>query len=267
MKKLLLIVIIILFILLTKITINKYLEINKEYLFYKNTKVYVINLDYRKDRLELFKNTYNFHNIDYEVISAIDGKKLDINRLHKEQIVGDYVMNTINKKIRDYHYEINTMGAIGCYLSHIEVWKKIKENKNCNYGIIFEDDIDINNNITEKVIYNYISNLPNDWDILLLNKNRVEMTKVKNNLFKVSKFICLHSYVIKKNSIDKILKELMPINQHIDFKMSCLASLGKINIYIYDDKDKFYKQLETNSNIQSPKDIMKNKSWELNYNI
>jgi len=267
MKKIVLIVILILFILLIKITINKYLEINKEYLFYKNTKVYVINLYHCKDRLELFKNTYNFHNIDYEVISAIDGNKLDINRLHKEQIVGDYVMNTMNKKIRDYHYEINTMGAIGCYLSHIEVWKKIKEDKNCNYGMIFEDDVIINNNITDKVIYEYINDLPNDWDILLLNKNRVVMTREKNNLFKVSKFICTHSYVIKKNSIDKILKELMPINQQIDFKLSCLAKNGKINVYLHNDIDnkKFYKQYYSSTDIQS--DTQDNASWLLNCSI
>ena len=266
MKKIVLIVILILFILLIKITINKYLEINKEYLFYKNTKVYVINLYHCKDRLELFKNTYNFHNIDYEVIPAIVGNKLDINRLHKEQIVGDYVMNTINKEIRDYHYEINTMGAIGCYLSHIELWKKIKEDKNCNYGIIFEDDVIINNNITDKVIYEYINDLPNDWDILLLNNVR-KGNEIKNNLFKVSKFICTHSYIIKKNSIDKILKEMMPINQHIDFKLSCLATLGKINIYLYNNKDKLYKQGKTKSNIHNSKDIVKGRSWELNCNI
>ena len=266
MKKIVLIVILILFILLIKITINKYLEINKEYLFYKNTKVYVINLYHCKDRLELFKNTYNFHNIDYEVISAIDGNKLDINRLHKEQIVGDYVMNTMNKKIRDYHYEINTMGAIGCYLSHIEVWKKIKEDKNCNYGMIFEDDVIINNNITDKVIYEYINDLPNDWDILLFNNVR-KGDEIKNNLVKVSKFTGMYSYIINKNSIDKILNEMMPLNQHIDFKLSCLATLGKINIYFYNNKDKLCKHRITKSNIHNSQDIMKGRSWELNCNI
>ena len=266
MKKITIIIILILFISLIAISINKYLEINKEYLFYKNTKVYVINLDYRKDRLELFKNTYNFHNIDYEVIPAIVGNKLDINRLHKEQIVGDYVMNTINKEIRDYHYEINTMGAIGCYLSHIELWKKIKEDKNCNYGIIFEDDVIINNNITDKVIYEYINDLPNDWDILLLNNVR-KGNEIKNNLFKVSKFICTHSYIIKKNSIDKILKEMMPINQQIDFKLSCLAKNGKINVYLHNDinNNKFYKQYYSSTDIQS--DTQDNASWLLNCSI
>lgn len=253
-------IILIFFILIIKISINKYL-------FYKNTKVYLINLNYRKDRLEIFKNTYNFHNIDYEVIPAIDGNNLDINRLYKQQILGEYCMNTMNKNIRDFHYEINTKGAIGCYLSHIEVWKKIKENKNCNYGIIFEDDIDINNNITEKVIYNYISNLPNDWDILLLNKNRVVMTREKNNLFKVSKFICTHSYIIKRSSIDKILKKILPINQQIDFKLSCLAKNGKINVYLYNDinNKKFYKQYYSSTDIQSDTD--ENASWLLNCSI
>ena len=158
------------------------------------------------------------------------------------------------------------MGAIGCYLSHIKTWQKIL-NTNCKYGLIFEDDIEFNNYISEDIICNYISRLPNDWDILLLNKNRVTMYKVHDNLYKVKKFICLHSYVVNKNSVSKMINNITPINQQIDFKLSCLANQELLNVYLFNDLDNklFYKQYNSETNIQT--NTIKNASWDLNCNI
>lgn len=259
--------IIILTVLLISIVILHFINLNKKIVFYKKIKSFLINLSYRKDRLERFENTYNLHKINYEVVPAINAKFIDVNKLIKNNIIGEYGVKSLNKKLREYHHEFNTIGAVGCYLSHLKVWKKIKETKDINYGLVFEDDIEFNDYMYSDLIYKYISELPNDWDILLLNKNRVVMSRVKNNLFKVSKFICLHSYVIKKSSIDKILNEIIPINQQIDFKLSCLAKLGKINIYLHNDIDnkKFYKQYYSSTDIQT--DTQDNASWLLNCSI
>ena len=158
------------------------------------------------------------------------------------------------------------MGAIGCYMSHIKTWQKILKSQ-CKYGLIFEDDIEFNNNMTENIICNYISKLPNDWDILLLSKNRVTMYNVKDNLYKIKKFICLHSYIINKKSIPKIIHNITPINQQIDFKLSCLANQNIINVYLFNDlnNELFYKQYASNTNIQTS--TIKGASWDLNCNI
>lgn len=227
---------------------------------YKKIKVYLINLDSRKDRLNNFLNNYNL-NFSYEKIKAID--KLIINplELYKKNILGKYGFNNLNKKIRTSHYEFNTKGAIGCYLSHIKTWEKILED-DIDYGIIFEDDVNINKKINDKLLIKYIQKAPKDWDIILLNKNRIKGKRYKENIYKIERFICTHSYIIKKTSINKIISNIYPINQQIDFKLSILAKKNIINIYHFKNKELVYEQNENfTSNIQT--DIIKNASWEL----
>lgn len=253
----------ILIILLLSIYYNKN---NKSFYIKNDIQAFLINLDYRKDRLERFKRTYNLKKIKCSLVKAVDANKIDIEKLKKYNLIGDYGLNTLKKIERTHHHQFNTMGAIGCYMSHIKTWQKIL-NSNCKYGLIFEDDIEFNNYMTENIIYNYISKLPKDWDILLLSKNRVTMYNVKDNLYKVKKFICLHSYIVNKNSIRKIIENIIPINQQIDFKLSCLANQNILNIYLFNDlnNELFYKQYLSNTNIQTS--TIKGASWDLNCNV
>lgn len=247
------------FILITLIVYNIYFLL-KENNNKKKIKVYLINLESRKDRLNIFLKNYNLK-FNYEIITAIDKTYINPLELYKKNILGKIGFNNLNKNIRDYHYEFNSKGAIGCYLSHIKTWEKIIED-NVDYGIIYEDDVQMNKRINEKIIYNYIKNLPKDWDILLLNKNRIKGKLYNKNIYKIQRFICTHSYIIKKTSINKIINNIYPINQQIDFKLSILAEKHLINIYHYKNKDTTYKQNNHfSSNIQTS--IKDNASWEL----
>lgn len=243
-----------------------YIEFNRIFFIKSDIEAFLINLDYRKDRLERFKRTYNLKDIKCSLVKAVDANKIDLKKLERNNLIGEYGLNTLQQEKRTHHHQFNTMGAIGCYISHIKTWQKILKSK-CKYGLIFEDDIEFNNYMTEDVICNYISKLPSNWDILLLSKNRVTMYKVKNNLYKVKKFICLHSYVVKKTSIPKLIDNITPINQQIDFKLSCLANKGIINVYLYNDLNNklFYKQYISNTNIQTT--TVKNASWDLNCEV
>jgi glycosyl transferase family 25 len=90
-------------------------------------KKYVINLKRRNDRLEIFKNQCPYK--DIETIEAFDGKYID------------------NNKNKDLFYKIKnhknsydiTNSEIGCFVSHMTVWKKIIDS-NTKYNLIFEDD-------------------------------------------------------------------------------------------------------------------------------
>jgi len=232
----------------------------------KLIKAYVINLNYRIDRKINFISSYNLKNINYEIVNAIDKKNLIANALFSNKILGDIGYNNLFLPIRYNHYEFNNLGAVGCYLSHIKIWYKIL-NDNVKYGIVYEDDVLFNNKITSDSIMESINNLPDDWDILLLNKNKVKMHKVNNipDLYKIERFLCTHSYVINSNIIPYLLENVLPINQQIDFKLSCLATKNIINIYIYNN-NKHYKQYINNiTNIQT--DTKKGASWNLNCKI
>ena len=231
-----------------------------------NIKSYVINLDYRIDRKKKFINDYKLKKIKYEIIKAIDKKNLSALELYKDNILGIFGYNSLNNIIRDFHYEFNDLGAVGCYLSHIKTWNKILED-NVDYGIIYEDDVLFNNYIDDYKIKEYIKNVPKDWDIIIMNKNKVKMKKYKDNIFKVYEFLCLHSYIIKKDSIEYIISNILPINQQIDWKLACLANQNLINIYLFNDitNNEFYRQQVTGTNVQTIS--KKNASWNLNCNI
>ena len=235
--------------------------------FYINNdidKIYVINLKKRPERLDKFKKNYKL-NRDITIYDAIDGTELDINYINS--IIGIEGKKSIDnyykyKIIRKYHYELSSYGAIGCYLSHVNIWKEIIKN-NIKNAIIFEDDANVSN-IKYNDIIKRLKLLPNDWDIYLLinpifcyQKEKVEN---KRNLYKVNRFFLLHSYIININACKKIIESglLFPINQQIDHHLSELALNNKLNIYIHDKLSYYDTFLETT-------DIQINTSSNLSY--
>jgi len=97
-------------------------------------------------------------------------------------------------------------GFIGCALSHIAVINKAKE-LNWDYCIVFEDDILIDG---KKALLNKIQKYINyDFDVLYLGCWHVHKpTKIDNDLDKVDKAWCTHSYIIKKHYYDILIKNL-----------------------------------------------------------
>lgn len=75
------------------------------------------------------------------------------------------LQNNTKRGKRTYHSELIS-GAIGCYLSHIRIYKKIVED-NIPYAIIFEDDVRFLD--PEYIFWKKINslNIPNDTDIFI----------------------------------------------------------------------------------------------------
>lgn len=215
----------------------------------KIEKIFLLNLERRKDRLEIFNKTYNL-NMPFTIIKAVDGKSLNINDLLQNNLLGNVGKNSIfnikNNKTRKYHYELTNEGSIGCYLSHINIWKNIKDN-NLNNVLIFEDDTKMNKINLNEINYR-LADLPNDWDIYILSNPKLCYYKkhVNKKLFKVKRFFLTNAYIINQSGIDKIFNSntLFPINQQIDSYLSELALDYNLNIYVHNDNYKYYKQCD-----------------------
>ena len=96
-----------------------------------------------------------------EWFTAVDGKKLDIKDQRIHPMVRHHIINNIDS---DYDH-ITSLGAIGCSLSHIELWKKCVE---LNEPIIvIEDDIKFTKDII-KSVKNSLSNIPKESHFLSL---------------------------------------------------------------------------------------------------
>lgn len=91
-------------------------------------KVYLINLDRRPDRLAEMTARLNALGLEFERISAVDGKNSSI--FAHVAWVKAYIYHQMKPPSR---------GSIGCFLSHRKVWQDMQTNQ-ISQALVLEDD-------------------------------------------------------------------------------------------------------------------------------
>lgn len=129
--------------------------------------VFVISLKRSQERRDAF-HSYNSQYIPkYTFHDAVDGKTLNINLLDD---------SLFTKGSKNY-----SQGAIGCALSHLQLWEKcIELNKPI---VIMEDDVIVSskfNNHLNNVMNNMV---PKDWDIVQLSYNFDSVLCYNNTIY------------------------------------------------------------------------------------
>jgi glycosyl transferase family 25 len=217
---------------------------------------YIISL--KKDETKcnnVIKNLENSGIKNVKKFDAINGKDLSMT-LEPIGYKHPFVNVSLSAQYTLYngrkeHKELSSKGAVGCYLSHVLLWKKLVESDN-EYMLIFEDDVvPLYINSYEKI--NELLNESNgDFDILLLgcncrDKNKIEVSK---NINKCIFFFELHSYIISKKAANELLKYIYPIDMQIDSYIS-FYNLINPNFKTYYSKKHLFRQSKHISNIQN----------------
>lgn len=207
-------------------------------------KTYIINLEKRKDRLEYINNNYKNELYELEIFKAYDGKYTENNS--KEYInFKNIFINSINKNKNNkslYNYnQFNELadGELGCFISHLMIWKKIID-KNIDKAIIFEDDCIFNSDFNNKVNKIISDEIPNNFNILYFG-GRCGPNNYHNNNIKISENIAIKkykepygtfAYMISRNGaellynyalnefrgklgVDYFMEEFLSLNNHI----------------------------------------------------
>ena len=143
----------------------------------KIDRVYFINLDHRKDRLEHIQNVlFN---------------KLNIPR------------NKI-KRISAFHTPEN--GALGCAQSHIKILKNILSNK-YEVSLILEDDFDVYDSDLFWKNINSLFTLDIEWDLIQISANLLKSETTKwPFLLKVLDSQTTSGYLINRKFVRDLLK-------------------------------------------------------------
>jgi len=128
-------------------------------------KVYLINLKHRNDRLnkmdKILKKIGNKFS-EYEIFDAINGKL--ITEEEKNNLLSLKSKRIFNNP--SSFKDIRTLGAIGCYKSHIGVWE-LALKRGEKEIIILEDDIKLNVEVNK--LKEYINTRPDNYDICYLD--------------------------------------------------------------------------------------------------
>lgn len=151
-----------------------------------NSDIFIINLDKSTDRLATSTQRLDEVGISFSRIQAVYGA--DLSATEKAQ----HYDPQLNKKL--FYRELND-GEIGVYLSHRKVWQTIVD-KNLDYGIIFEDDFILQEDINRAK--KNLEAIPFDWDYIKLagyyNRKRKQTIIFKQKIIDMD--LIAHSKVI-----------------------------------------------------------------------
>jgi glycosyl transferase family 25 len=221
-----------------------YYGINTNYeLFQSQTyeipdRIFLINMEERKDRLDFFTNKYNASDckdkLILERIPAIIGKNIDWKNGILTKVGMDDLEYTMQKGKRRNHSSLS-LGAVGCYLSHLEMMKKVVAlNKP---AIVCEDDIIFPPDFLEKV-HDALRNVPYSPKAIIFfhifcNGWELKCIPIHGNVLKVEQFWSTACYYITPESAKIFLEKGTPIEMQIDASMSLLAQKEQLNLYAY----------------------------------
>lgn len=197
------------------------------------TQSWVINLLKNRKRLQQFNKYYmssDIRSIPLKTFNAINGQEINVEKYVTPKAYKQILFSETHG-YRVKHYEL-TRGAVGCYLSHVSLYKKLLEDKKHKYYIIFEDDAQFQPEIMEALSI-YMDSLPSDWDLFELGTIHQEIFRIEKYFTKLKVFWGLFGYVINKTGARKFIQqyESEKINKQIDSMMSIMTINHKFNVY------------------------------------
>lgn len=160
-------------------------------------KVYVLNLNRRKDRLKTSTKKLEYCEIEFERFAAIDGSVLQ------------NVWETFSSK----KHTLANPNYLACAISHLSIYRDALD-RGYSKILIVEDDVSIRKNANEE-FSNIIDNLP-DWELLYLGfipltDNRMQWTYrefnvVSKNIAQSKNFWGLYGYGISSELMQEVLE-------------------------------------------------------------
>jgi hypothetical protein len=199
-----------------------------------NIPAYYISFN-KNNKLENDLHVVGFKDVNH--FQAIDGRKFDIDELIENNKI---TIRSYNDLIfgRHEHSGMTSLGAIGCTLSHLSLWK-LCVNDNIPYIIICEDDVNINKNLTKKDEENIIKAITKENGLFVSTSNNV--TKENEIVFFGS-----HFYILSQGACKQLIKHALPIDVQTDHYIGNIDRRNLINL----DGYKIYGQIYHKSSIQ-----------------
>ena len=196
---------------------------------------YMVCLDrLAKDRCDPAFDEYSEIFPKLERMSAVDAKNLD---LETAEYINPISKTHIRKKIKTEHDFVTSMGQVGCYLSHVNMWKKCLE-----HGkpiIVIEDDVPkFSKNQVPELIKAYQS-IPENADfasLLYINSLTKNSKDKKGDWGKIQPraFYGAQLYYITPKAASILIKYAFPISSQVDGYMSYILPYYDLNSYVWD---------------------------------
>ena len=208
-------------------------------------KIAVIGMDSDSPRMQGFAACMARLGVNYTFAPGVLGKEVVAgrgtpaeNELREEMILGGFL----------------SAGEVGCLLSHARLWKEVATDPSMQRILIFEDDArtyldgtTLRNMIEE--LYAHLDVTGERFDMLYLGKaldQCINYTQVINYVYRSSRPLCMHAYIITKEGAQKMLAHA-PFSQAADV---IPHHIPELNIMVFHPSLFFQDIMNTNSNLR-----------------
>jgi GR25 family glycosyltransferase involved in LPS biosynthesis len=155
-------------------------------------KIYCINLDRRLDRREKFAK--NYQNLGTNTIT--------------------FYKATDGESVVDNEWQFS-MGALGCRLSHLSIYKEALYNGYSKI-LVLEDDVIIKKSF-QKSIKSIVSLTMDDWDMIYFGgRNFIEPETITNKIVKLKNTLTTHAIAINCRCLPKLILKIEQDKRAVD---------------------------------------------------
>lgn len=227
--------------------------------------LHYINLDKRKDRNENMM-------VQLKKLSKIKVFRYEAKLINNFQLLEFYENNFISKldyiRILSEQTSFITRGSLGCYVSHLELFKKsFLGNK---ILIILEDDITLHDDFENDIILG-LNTLKYDFKMIYLSQSQrswiINSTDYNDLFYKIKQcYYCTNGYIIHPTHAKFLYERLYrKYFNHID------NSILHLNVLYDIDPIYLYKKMLVKDNIKKDSNIklkrLKTKPWYISQKI
>ena len=191
--------------------------------------VYYIGFTKKPDLEKMFRSV-GFKQVTH--FKAIDAREMEPDSLLKKKIIGIAGYNDLVHKRKD-NTGLPSTGAVGCSLSHIELWKKCANQFDAI--VIAEDDVKLEK--IKKTDENNILDALREPNGVFISTT----SEVKKGKFFFGTYLCF----VNKGAAIALLKNSLPIDIQVDAYISHMNNTNRINATGYKVATHTYNRFST----------------------
>jgi GR25 family glycosyltransferase involved in LPS biosynthesis len=204
---------------------------------------FCINLDRRQDRwIRAQKALKAAGFTDVERVSAVDGTKLNLSQITKWVSTRGRV--ELLEPRRNFESLVG-LGAVGCALSHICLWKRLIEDKAHDEYAIFEDDVAFSSPDLSDALENALAQI-RPFDVFLIGYLHLmcDTSDFSSGLWRFhGRFFGTHAYVVSRRGAQRLLAHALPIEVQVDSYIGFMAMLDPEFLLLGFEKSKCSQDL------------------------
>lgn len=201
--------------------------------------VLCINLDEATERWTRTKTAVAaaLPNLPLVRIPAVNGRDLDPKdpQLPLSSLCR---LRLLERRTLCHHMQIDSVGAVGCFLSHIACWQWLLKEPSAEFALVIEDDICFRSDVADHLDSALALRTRLDYCILgyKTTHDGVPPRRVLVDglpLYDRYKFEGAHFYLVTKAGARTLLRHTVPLQMHVDLWLGVLMEIGRVRGFVW----------------------------------